>query len=266
MAPRLPAGDRRHGGTPDAGRGTADDGAERAIETQGCAPNTGLKRADGADEPRVAHAPQRRDRLLRGDAARVARAARQCPLPGIRPPHLRERRPAAEIVGGRPWPSPRHDRPDGRPRRGKRERLVAAALVREAWRAATGRCGARLLRSDATCNTCDIVSSGARRCRRSSISCARRWRHAGQGAPCRLCGRRRAGSAGLRSVQATGPIPHSRSRGRFRAHAGPASDLAGGNLGVILARLLLEMQGATLSCTQARTAAGSAADRVSRPG
>ena len=44
---------------------------------------SGAERTAGADEPRAAHTSQCRDRLLRGDAARVAWAAWPRPLPGI---------------------------------------------------------------------------------------------------------------------------------------------------------------------------------------
>jgi len=44
-----------------------------------------------------------------------------------------------------------------------------------------------------------------------------------------------------------------------RPDAGNGSDLAGGNLSVILARLLLETQGATLTCTLGEDGAWSAA-------
>jgi hypothetical protein len=44
-----------------------------------------------------------------------------------------------------------------------------------------------------------------------------------------------------------------------RPEAGPASDLAGRNLGVILAKLLLETQGAKLTCSLSEDGAWAAA-------
>ncbi len=117
----------------------------------------------------------------------------------------------------------------------RRERLSAGPLAREAWRTVAGGKGGALSRLVVTtCNTCDIV------CERRATSQALEHllREALVKAPAEgrieVRGGRRAGK---RSLEIRVAEPH--------ADAGAEGP---GSLCLILARLLLEAQGATLAC------------------
>jgi two-component system cell cycle sensor histidine kinase PleC len=127
---------------------------------------------------------------------------------------------------------------------GRRERVLASGLVRESWNAvdAGGRSG-RLAMSN--CTACDIL------CERRATGQAMRHllREAVARTPANgaveVRGRRRGGarSVEIKVVNGSGEAeirsPHYRPNG--------SPEAPGSNLRVMLARLLLEMQGATLS-------------------
>src|SRR5215813_2237814 len=120
-------------------------------------------------------------------------------------------------------------------RRGaKRERRIAATLVRDAWRvAAPADMGPRLVLT--TCATCDLTCE-----RRPTVQALEHLlreasAYAGEKGTIAVTGRRRAGQRSL-EIRAT-----EADR--------PSAVAAHGGLRVILARLLLEMQGATLTLT-----------------
>jgi signal transduction histidine kinase len=122
-------------------------------------------------------------------------------------------------------------------RRGaKRERRIAATLVRDAWRsAASADAAPRLVLN--TCTTCDLMCE-----RRPTVQAFEHLlreasAYAGEMGTIAVTGRRQAGR---RSVEI-------RAAGGADRAAGAAPNTGG--LRVILARLLLEMQGATLTLT-----------------
>jgi hypothetical protein len=119
-------------------------------------------------------------------------------------------------------------------RRGaRRERRVVALLVRDAWRAATsppGDAAPRLVLT--TCASCDLTCE-----RRPTVKALEHLLQEASGY---------AGKAGVITV--TGRRQGARRSVEIRAQRG-AAPAANSGLGVILARLLLEMQGAMLSCT-----------------
>jgi signal transduction histidine kinase len=117
-------------------------------------------------------------------------------------------------------------------RGGRRERRMVATLVRDAWRAvASANTTARLELN--TCTACDL------RCeRRPTVQALEHLLreaagYAGENGTVAVTGRRRAGQRGI-EIRATGTNR-------------PCAAAANAPLRVILARLLLEMQGATLS-------------------
>jgi hypothetical protein len=118
-------------------------------------------------------------------------------------------------------------------RRARRERRIAATLVRDAWRAAASADAAPRLVLN-TCTTCDLTCE-----RRPTVQALEHLLreasgYAGEKGAIAVTGRRQAGR---RSVEIKA------ARGTDR----PA--VANAGLRVILARLLLEMQGATLTLT-----------------
>jgi len=128
-------------------------------------------------------------------------------------------------------------------RRGRRERILAAGLVREAWRnagAETAGAGPRLALT--TCATCDIL------CERQPT--AQALEHllreaAGRAAPggtVVVVGKRRGGRRAL-AVHVDGAGNPAAAPDGGAGEARPEASLR-----VILARLLLEVQGARLSC------------------
>ena len=127
---------------------------------------------------------------------------------------------------------------------GSRERLMAGSLVREAWKA-TGVAEASELRlTTSACNTCEIVCE-----RRATVQALEHLLreaagHAPAGTTVEVKGRRRGGARSL-EVRVAG------QRAGVEM-AGP------GSLRVILARLLLETQGATLTSAIDETGCWSA--------
>jgi signal transduction histidine kinase len=131
---------------------------------------------------------------------------------------------------------------------GRRERVVAAGLVREAW-AASGAGNSTIRLAVSNCTACDIAcerratGQALQHLLREAIS------RAPAGAALEVKGRRRGGARSIEiRVSSGGPEQPSASppTGAGSGNAGPYP-AAGGSLRVILARLLLEMQGATLS-------------------
>jgi signal transduction histidine kinase len=130
---------------------------------------------------------------------------------------------------------------------GRCERALASGLVREAW-AAVGVAGTTVRLSVSNCSACDMP------CERRATSQALQHllREAVARAPAsgtvEVRGRRRGGARSIEirvataSEQAAGGAPDAVPHGQGRA-----CTPAGSNLRVMLARLLLEMQGATLS-------------------
>jgi len=133
---------------------------------------------------------------------------------------------------------------------GKRERLVAATMVREAWRKANGDASGISLRLT-TCSSCEILcesrptAQGLEHVLRTALA------HTPRGGAIHVTGQRRGGARIL------------------LIEASPASDSVDGerevssSLSVILAKLLIETQGATLACS--RTAAGCWSARITFP-
>ena len=127
---------------------------------------------------------------------------------------------------------------------GSRERLMAGSLVREAWKAAGVADAGELRLTTSACNTCEIVCE-----RRATVQALEHLLreaagHAPAGTTVEVKGRRR-GSARSLEVRVAG------QRAGMEM-AGP------GSLRVILARLLLETQGATLTSAIDETGCWSA--------
>jgi two-component system cell cycle sensor histidine kinase PleC len=126
----------------------------------------------------------------------------------------------------------------------RRQRILASALVQQAWGTATGEApgaDSRLILSN--CNACEIECE--RRATEQALehllreACGRSQ----PGARVEVKGRRRAGA---RSIEIR--VAAMADQGaRPPRPAAADSYISGGSLRVILARLLLEMQGATLS-------------------
>jgi hypothetical protein len=154
-------------------------------------------------------------------------------------------------------------------RAGKRERLAAATLLRDAWRdarAASGTAKPRLALT--TCTTCDILCE-----RRPTVQALEHLLREAQGhidaADCiEVTGRRRGGQRSLEMrvkrrsepfAWGSDPLPAkgvrplastvSDRRSPQRKGSDPLHDPLHGRLRIILARLLLEVQGAKLTCT-----------------
>jgi cell cycle sensor histidine kinase DivJ len=141
-------------------------------------------------------------------------------------------------------------------RRRKRERLVAEALVRDAWPVATRMgCNAASLEV-VRCNSCMIfaerrpVAQALEHVLRAAAA------RAPAGGIVEIVGRRRGTKRSLEIR--TGWEANTAQPGRRAFQADHGTDVAGSNLGVILARLLLESQSATLSCTMAEDGTWSA--------
>jgi signal transduction histidine kinase len=134
-------------------------------------------------------------------------------------------------------------------RRGKRERLVAGTLVRDAWRAAT-RVGANAdTLKVIKCNTCVIVSERRPVAQALEHLLREASSRAPTGVAVQVVGRSRAGKRIL-EIGVAGEADTARpTLPLSRPDAGYGADVAGGNMGVILARLLLETQRAALTCT-----------------
>ena len=133
-------------------------------------------------------------------------------------------------------------------RRGaKRERMIAATVVREAWRTATAAAGSAAPRlAMLTCSTCDIA--GERRPTVQAIEHLLREavEHAAGCRGIKVTGGRQGTR---RSLEITlEPASDATSPASATSPGGEACDPRS-RLGVILARLLLEMQGAKLTCS-----------------
>ena len=136
-------------------------------------------------------------------------------------------------------------------RRGKRERLVAAVLLRDAWREAGPASGAARGRlALTTCTTCDILCE-----RRPTVQALEHvlreaQGHMSAGGSIEVTGKRRGGRRSL-EIRAEGvrPLASTVSEERIPERKGsdPIVD-PHARLRIILARLLLEVQGATLAC------------------
>jgi signal transduction histidine kinase len=139
----------------------------------------------------------------------------------------------------------------------KRERVIAAALVREAWRAArpaAHNVGARLALT--TCSTCDITAE-----RRPTVQALEHLlrealEHAPEASVIAVKGARRGGRRSLEiNVEGGRPLAHGDA---MQGHgAGEGCDPRS-RLRIILARLLLEVQGASLACAPAADGSWSA--------
>ena len=131
-------------------------------------------------------------------------------------------------------------------RAGKRERLAAATLLRDAWRYATPPSMANKPRlALTTCATCDILCE-----RRPTVQALEHLLREAQGyldgaGSIEVTGKRHGGRRSL-EVRARGISREKRS------------DPLPGRLRIILARLLLEVQGATLTCAIAEDGCWSA--------
>jgi two-component system cell cycle sensor histidine kinase PleC len=135
---------------------------------------------------------------------------------------------------------------------GRRERVLAATLVREAWvRAAAGAPSRDIQLVVTSCNSCAIE------CERRATSQALEHllREAFAKVPAagavEVRGRRKSGARSI-EICVTGPgasEAHPPAASGLPASPGRSADplVAGGSLRVMLARLLLEMQGATVS-------------------
>jgi signal transduction histidine kinase len=132
-------------------------------------------------------------------------------------------------------------------RRGKRQRLAADALVRDAWTAATSRLG-----NDAPALKLAKRGVGTIVCERRPVAQALEHllREVSSRVPAgeavQVVGRRRSGRQILEIRAGAEAHPVQRAP---RPDEAAETDVAGRNLSVILARLLLETQGATLACT-----------------
>jgi hypothetical protein len=119
--------------------------------------------------------------------------------------------------------------------RGRRERLVAATLLREAWRSAApaGHQGLRLT----TCSACDILCERRPTLQAMEHLLREAIAQAPAGGSVEVTGQRRAGNRALviRAPRSAGTLAEGEN--------------GGSKLGVILARLLLETQGANLNCS-----------------
>jgi signal transduction histidine kinase len=122
----------------------------------------------------------------------------------------------------------------------KRERRVAATLVREAWRAATSAsesAAPRLVLN--TCTTCDLTCEQRPTAQAFEHLLGEAMVRAGAGSAVTVTGRRQARNRSVEIRVERGPAG-LQQREDNSAHAG---------LRIILARLLLEMQGASVLCS-----------------
>jgi len=144
----------------------------------------------------------------------------------------------------------------------RRQRVLAGALLREAWGTATaGAAGGDVGLSVTTCNTCEIecerraTGQALEHLLREAIA------RAPHGGLVQVKGRRNGGArsieirvrADARAADLAGEAPPQLQDG---PHRQSDAHIAGRSLRVILARLLLEMQGATLSLWDDDTDAG----------
>jgi signal transduction histidine kinase len=132
----------------------------------------------------------------------------------------------------------------------RRERRAAAGLLRDAWGAATStrERAPRLVLT--TCTTCDITCEQRPTVQALQHLLGEALALSPAAAAIAVTGRRQAGRRSLEIQVERGSDPLPPAVQRKGDGAGKGSDLLAGNsLRIILARLLLEMQGATLTCT-----------------
>jgi signal transduction histidine kinase len=126
---------------------------------------------------------------------------------------------------------------------GQRERVIASALVRDAWAATEGSRGSAKL-ATSNCTACDIVCE--KRATGQALQHLLREAVARtvEGGAVEVKGRRRGGA---RSIEIK--VVDGSGDAKVRRQANPTAPASsqGSNLRLMLARLLLEMQGATLS-------------------
>jgi len=123
--------------------------------------------------------------------------------------------------------------------RGRRERLLASTMVRDAWRKASGGTADAALRLT-TCSTCDILCESRPTAQAFEHILRKALAHMPQGGAVQVTGQRQGGKRSL-LIQTSPPPAQSDDDGDQEAN---------GSLSVILARLLLDTQGATLVCTR----------------
>jgi signal transduction histidine kinase len=138
-------------------------------------------------------------------------------------------------------------------RAGKRERLSAATLLRDAWRDASPAPGTTKPRlALTTCATCDVLCE-----RRPTVQALEHLLREAQGhlvgaGGIEVTGKRKGGRRSLEisawgELKGVRPLASTVCESRNANRKG--SDPLPGRLRIILARLLLEVQGATLTCS-----------------
>jgi signal transduction histidine kinase len=147
----------------------------------------------------------------------------------------------------------------------RRERRIAASLLRDAWRevaAPLGGAAPRLLL--AACTTCDLTCE--RRPTQQALEHLFReaLSHGADGSAVSVTGRRQGGRRSLEMTVGRGSETSPPASGlRATEQARGLLPSTGASLRIILARLLLEMQGATFVCT---TSAETWKARIEFPG
>ena len=142
-------------------------------------------------------------------------------------------------------------------RAGKRERLAAATLLRDAWRDASPASGTAKPRlALTTCATCDVLCE-----RRPTVQALEHLLREAQAhlvgaGSIEVTGKRKGGRRsleirawGVRPLASTDSEVHDANRKGSDPLSRKGSDPLPGRLRIILARLLLEVQGATLTCS-----------------
>jgi signal transduction histidine kinase len=130
---------------------------------------------------------------------------------------------------------------DRRP--GRRERLVASTLLRDAWQAASQTSGdAKHRLALTTCTTCEILCE-----RRPTVQALEH-----------LCREALARMAGGGAVEVIGRRQGGRRSLEIRVEEGGRNGHPHASLRIILARLLLEVQGASLACASEQNGAWTA--------
>jgi signal transduction histidine kinase len=131
----------------------------------------------------------------------------------------------------------------------KRERLVAGPMVRDAWRTATaGAAGSAPRLTVTTCNSCDLVCEPRPTLQALEHLLREALTRACAGDTVEVTGRRQGSRRSLEIRVARGADPSPPSVPGDNRGIREGSDPRGG-LRVVLARVLLETQGASLICT-----------------
>ena len=147
-------------------------------------------------------------------------------------------------------------------RAGRRERLPAATLLRDAWRDARPASGTNKPRlSLTTCTTCDILCERLPTVQALEHLLREAQGHMQDGESIEVTGKRLGGERSLEIRVKRAPVemgvrPLASTFSDFHNASRKGSDPLHGRLRIILARLLLEVQGARLTCTSPRTRAG----------